>query len=138
MVIVRTAPSGVTESPVARLERTHRGLQTRRLHVAAEDVARIYMAMDEDDAVRGFVRAGDFAAVGEGGLDDYERRLLTDAAGEDLPDVSGFSLQPGERLTVWAPYRYVAINYANTFMTNPQMQADFLNFQNAMGPSPDG
>jgi hypothetical protein len=63
---------------------------------------------------------------------------LTDAATEELPDVSGFALQPGEQMTVWAPYRHITINYATSRMTDPTMQATFLNFQSRLGVSPDG
>jgi hypothetical protein len=106
--------------------------------MAAEDVARIYMVLDENDSIRNAIASGDFSTVDASRLDDYERRLLTDAAGEELPDVTGFAFQPGERLTVWAPYRHITINYATTRMTSPAMQAEFLNYQNSTGINPDG
>ena len=106
--------------------------------MAAEDVARIYMALDSNDTVRLAIAGGDFTAVDPGALDAYERKLLTDAATEELPDVTGFALQPGERVSVWAPYRHIAINYATRSLTDPAVQAAFLNYQNRIGVNPDG
>ena len=53
----------------------------------ADDVAKALMAMD-DEGIRAAVGAGDFAGLGDLTLDDAERTLLRDAAGDG--DVEGF------------------------------------------------
>jgi len=58
--------------------------------MAADDVARALMAMD-DEAVRSRVANGDLSDIDASGLDDGERKLVQAAATDD-PDVEGFGL----------------------------------------------
>lgn len=71
-------------------------------------------------------------------LSDYERRLLLDAAGEELPDVTTFALTPGEQVSVWAPYHYIATQYVFKNLTNDAHQAEFSRFMNSAGVNPEG
>ena len=96
------------------------------------------MTLDDDKARRTAIAGGDFSGVDVGTLTDTERRMLVDAAGEEIPDVSGFALMPGQRLTVWAPYRYVTEQYVTRFATQPTVQTQFLIWQSASGPTLDG
>ena len=105
--------------------------------MAAEDVARVFMRIDDEDARRGALAAGDFSGV-EAELDDYERRLLVDAATEELPDVSGFALEPGQQVGVWAPYHYVATQYITRNLTEPGVQASFLDWHSSLIGDPEG
>jgi hypothetical protein len=106
--------------------------------MAAEDLARIYMRIDDDAGLRAAVAAGDFSGVGAADLDDTERRLLADAATEDMPDVAGFALEPGQKVGVWAPYHYVATQYITRNVTDPGVQASFLNWHNSLIADPEG
>ena len=106
--------------------------------MAAEDVARIYMRLDDDDALCGAVAAGDFSGLGDVELDDYERRLLVDAAAEEMPDVTGFALEPGQKVGVWAPYHYVATQYITRNVTDLGVQASFLDWHSSLIGDPEG
>lgn len=106
--------------------------------MAAEDVARIYMRLDESDAVRQAVSRGDFGELDARSLTDSEKKMLADAAGEELPDVTGYSFEPGQRITVWAPYRFVTEQYVTRFTKDPATQSQFLSWQNRAGINPDG
>ena len=55
-----------------------------------QDVRKALVAMDEDDAVRERLAAGDFTAVDGLELSAEEQMLVQDAA-NDMPDVSGFA-----------------------------------------------
>ncbi len=105
--------------------------------MAAEDLARVYMRIDDDDALRAAVAAGDFSGVGAD-LDEYERRLLSDAATEDMPDVTGYALQPGQKVGVWAPYHYGATQYITRNVSDPGVQATFLDWHNSLAANPEG
>ena len=106
--------------------------------MAAEDLARIYMRIDDDDALSRAVAAGDFSGVGDAELDDYERRLLVDAAAEEMPDVAGFALEPGQKIGVWAPYHYVATQYITRNVSDPGVQAAFLDWHSSLIGDPEG
>jgi hypothetical protein len=106
--------------------------------MAAEDVARIYMRIDDEDDLRRSVAAGDFSDVGGAELDDYERRLLADAATEEMPDVAGFALEPGQQVGVWAPYHYVATQYITRNLSEPGVQAAFLDWHSSLVANPEG
>ncbi len=106
--------------------------------MAAEDLARIYMRIDDDDALRAAVAAGDYSDLGGADLDEYERRLLRDAATEDMPDVAGFALEPGQKVGVWAPYHYVATQYITRNVSDPGVQATFLDWHNSLIGDPEG
>ena len=56
--------------------------------MAADDVARALLAMD-DDATRAAVAGGDYGGIDVEGLDDTELRMVRAAALDDA-DVSGF------------------------------------------------
>lgn len=105
--------------------------------MAAERVAVLYMAMDDDDAVRRRLLAGEFTSEEAAELSDYERRLLTDAATEDLPDVTGY-VAGGPKVEFWAPYRHITINYVGLHVNDPSVQASFLDFQNSSQGDPTG
>jgi hypothetical protein len=106
--------------------------------MAAEDVARIYMQLDESDAIRLSVARGDFEAFGVPSLTDSEKKMLVDAASEELPDVTGYNFGPEQQLTVWAPYRFVTEQYVTRFTKDPATQSRFLSWRNSAGVSPDG
>jgi hypothetical protein len=106
--------------------------------MAAEDLARVYMRIDDDDGLRASLAAGDFSGVEGVDLDDYERRLLADAATEDMPDVAGFALEPGQKVGVWAPYHYVTTQYITRNVTDPGVQANFLDWHNSLIANPEG
>ena len=55
-----------------------------------QDVRQALVAMDQDDAVRVRLAAGDFGAVEGIELSADEQLLVRDAAG-DMPEVSGFA-----------------------------------------------
>ena len=94
--------------------------------MAAEDVLRVYMAMDNDesDALRVAILEGDFGAVDDSGLTPGERGLLGAAAAEPLPEVSGFAAGEG----FYAPARYAMGQYLHAGLTDPGARANFLAF----------
>jgi hypothetical protein len=105
--------------------------------VGAERVALLYMAMDDDDAVRRRLLAGEYSDEEAAELSAYERKLLTDAATEDLPDVTGYDAG-GPKVSFWAPYRHITLNYVGLNLTDPSLQASFLDFQNSSAANPEG
>jgi len=57
-----------------------------------QDVRQALVAMEEDEAVRTRLAAGDFDAVAGLELSDEEQTLVQDAA-SDMPEVSGFAME---------------------------------------------
>jgi hypothetical protein len=97
--------------------------------MAAERVALLFMAMDADDQLRRRLVAGEFTVEEAGGLTESERQLLSDAATEELPDVTGYTFG-APKVEISAPGRYATINYIGQNLSDPSIQASFLNFQN--------
>ena len=99
--------------------------------MSAERVADLYMLLDVDAELARLIAE-------DPELNDYERLLLMDAAGEAMPDVSGYALGPGEQVTVWAPYHFITTQYVLKNLANDAKQAEFSRFLNAAGINPDG
>ncbi len=97
--------------------------------MTAEHVALLFMAMDDDDELRRRLLAGAFTPEEAGELTESERRLLSEAATEELPDVTGYSVG-GPKVEFWAPGRYATIDYVGQNLSDPSIQASFLHFQN--------
>ena len=93
--------------------------------------------MDDDDEVRRRLLAAEFTAAEAAELTEYERRLLIDAATEDLPDVTGY-VAGGPKVEWWAPYRHITVNYVGMNLNDPSVQASFLDFQNSSTVDPTG
>jgi hypothetical protein len=92
--------------------------------MAAETVARLYIDMDGDEALRRLLAAGSFPAS-RGALTPDERALVRAAAAEELPDVVGFeaSDEPIE-----LPGRFAAIEHINKNLTSPAAEAEWQDF----------
>jgi hypothetical protein len=97
--------------------------------MAAERVALLFMAMDTDDQLRRRLVAGDFTTAEAGELTEPERGMLSNAATEELPDVTGYTVG-GPKVEFAAPGRIATINYIGQNLSDPSIQASFLNFQN--------
>ncbi len=97
--------------------------------MSAERVALLFMAMDDDDELRRRLVSGDFTVEEAGELTESERGLLSEAATEELPDVTGYTVG-GPKVEFWAPGRYATIDYIGQNLSDPSIQASFLSFQN--------
>jgi hypothetical protein len=98
--------------------------------MSAERVALLFMAMDDDDQLRRRLVAGDFSVEETGELTESERQLLSDAASDEVPDVSGYTFG-SPKVVISAPGRYATIDYIGQNLSDPSVQASFLTFQNS-------
>lgn len=85
--------------------------------MSAEALAALYIQMDDDEAVRRSLAAGDFAGAD---LDDTEQALLRAAASEELPEVIPFSSK------LILPARFAAIDHIGKHLSSPTSQASWL------------
>jgi len=98
--------------------------------MAAETMAQVYMAMD-DEPVRQQVLRGQWEQVGGTELSADERAMLLAAAEQELPDVSGFAF--GTPIVVNAQSHFDAINFIGANLTTPSTQGSFLAWQQQRG-----
>ena len=97
--------------------------------MAVDEMARLYMAMDEEP-VRQQVLRGEWEQVGGSDLTAEEQAMLLAAAEEELPDVSGFD---GTPIIVTAQSHFDVINHIGANLAGPSAQASFLAWQQQRG-----
>lgn len=85
--------------------------------MSAEAMATLYLELDDDDARRRSIAAGDF---GDADLDDAERDMIRRAAAEELPEVIPFSAD------LVMPNRFAALDYIGKNLTSPVAEASWL------------
>ena len=110
--------------------------------MAAEDVAKALLALDGDPEVRRRVAEGDFAALGDLALTGDEQRLVRGAT-PVLPDGDpakvlvavgrrrsrGVRPKAGENAGYWPAGTGRAIQYVQSELTDPRVQAQFEAWQ---------
>jgi hypothetical protein len=92
--------------------------------MAAETVARLYIDMDGDDALRRLLANGTFPPS-RGDLTPDEMALVQAAAREELPDVVGFEASDDH---LELPGRSAAIEHIGTNLTSPEARAEWQDF----------
>ena len=90
-----------------------------RNDMSAENVATLYMQLDDDEQARSAIAGGDFGSLE---LTAAEAELIRAAASEQLPEVIGFGN------TLLLPARHAAIDYVGKNLTAPGAQAGWLTF----------
>lgn len=85
--------------------------------MAVQEMAEVYMAMDEEP-VRQHVLRGEWDEAGGSDLSADERAMLLAAAREELPDVSGFAIG-SPPIVVNAQANFDVINHIGGNLTDP-------------------